>query len=166
MLLYAHLNRHSVAIPFMEVLQERILIIYPFLANQFLGFLADAKYTNAMISAIHVIQAIKQAVIPNTPIQHQHANPRISIWNNTFRVVGENQVFTDSRVVFWGHAYLHDTNTQFLPFDVQMENSDDEECDVDVLISRKKRKNDGDRQELPAAHTPYYPEVCPFFLGF
>ena len=160
MLLYAHLNRCSFLTPLLKALQERILIIYPFLADRFLGFLADAKYSDAVKSAIHMIQAIKQATIPNTSTKNSHAIPRICIWNTNFRVIGESQVFTDSRVMFWCHAYLHDENTEFTPFDVQLENSDDEEGDIDILMSRKKRKNDGDQQDLPAAYTPYYPEVC------
>ena len=166
MLLYAHLNRRPFLTPLLEALQERILTIYPFLADQFLRFLAEAKYSGAMKYAIYVIQAIKQAAIPNTPTKDSHAIPRICIWNTNFRVVGESQVFTDSRVMFWCHAYLHDTHTEFIPFKVQMENSDDEEGDVDVLMSRKKRKNDGDVQDLPAAHTPYYPKVSPLSTGF
>ena len=166
MLLYAHLNRRSFLTPSLKTLQERILTIYPFLADRFLGFLAEAKYSDAMKSAIHVIQAIKQAAIPNTLTKDSQVIPRIRIWNNNFRVTGESQIFTDSRVTLWCHAYLHDANTEFIPFDVQMENSDDEEGDVDVLISRKKQKNDGDEQDLPAAHTPYYPEVCPPCTGF
>src|SRR5215471_14997938 len=132
MLLYAHLNRRSLLSPSQESLQERILTIYPFLADQFLGFLAESKCSDAIKSAIHVIQAIKQAALPNTPTQDSHTIPRICIWNSGFRVAGESQIFTDSIVTFWCHAYLHDSNAEFIPFDVEMENSDDEEGDVDV----------------------------------
>ena len=164
--MYAHLNRRSFITLSLENLQERVLIIYPFLADKFLGFLADAKYRDAMKSAIHVIQAIKQAAIPNSPIKDSHTIPRVCIWNKKFRVVGESQVFTDSKVFFSCHAYLQNANTELTPFDAQMENSDDEENDVDILMSRKKQKNDGDEQDLPAAHTPYYPEVFPLSIEF
>ena len=165
MLLYAHLNRRSFLSPHLEALQERLLTIYPFLGDQFLGFLAETKYSDAMTSAIHVIQGLKQAAIPNTPSNDFHSIPRICIWNTNFRVLGESQVFTDSRVMFWCHGYLHDSNTEFLPIDIEMQNSDDEESDVDILTARKGRRNDGDKQNLPAAHTPYYPEVSPLCTG-
>lgn len=98
------------------------------------------------------------STLPNN-LPCQKSVPRLCIWNNNFRVVGESQVYTNSKVLFWCHAYLHDSNVEFSPIDVEMQNSDDELGDVEILIARKKRKNDGETQALPPADTPYYPEV-------
>ena len=158
MLLYTHLNRQFFFSPHLEALKEHLLTIYSFLGDQFLGFSAEAKYGDAMKSAIHLIQGIKQAAIQNSSSNNTHSISRIYIWNTNLGVLGENQVFTDSRVLFWCHAYLHDSNTNFNPIEIEIENFDDED---DILTAQKGRRNDGDKQDLPPAHTPYYPEVYP-----
>jgi len=169
MLVYAHLNRHPLPNTNLETIQEKIIPIYPFLADRFLNFLADAKYSEAMKITIHFVQAVKQATISDNPpnqISCTASNPRLCIWNNNFRVIGQSEICTDSKVLFWCHAYLQDSNTKFSPIEVKMENSDDEEGDVDILLGRKTRRNDGEIQILPPANTPYYPEVSsPMFLS-
>jgi hypothetical protein len=159
MLLYAYLNRYALPTLYLEKLQERVIPIYPFLADRLLMFLAEAKYGRAVKSTILFVQAIKQAVLSYSPSNNDYYQPipRVWLWNTNFRVIGETQIFTDSNVNFWCHAILSDT--EFIPNYIEMQNSDDEEGDVDLLIGRKKRKNDGDSQILPAAHTPYYPQV-------
>ena len=99
MLLYIHLNRQFFLSPHLEVLKEYLLSIYSFLGDQFLGFSVEAKYDDAMKSAIHLIQGIKQAAIQNSSSNNTHSIPRIYIWNTNLGVLGENQVFTDSRVL-------------------------------------------------------------------
>jgi Sec63 Brl domain len=162
MLVYAHLNRKPLPNTNLAMLQEKILPIYPFLADRFLNFLADSKYSDAMKTAIHFVKAIKQATISDNPpnqISCPASIPRLCMWNNNFRVIGQSEIYTNSKVLFWCHAYLHDSDTEFSPIEVKMENSDDEEGDVGILLGRKTRKNEGDTQILQSANTPYYPEV-------
>lgn len=162
MLVYAHLNRQPLPNTNLEMLQEKIVPIYPFLADRFLNFLADAKYSDAMKAVIQFVQAIKQATISDNPpnqISCPASIPRLCIWNNSFRVVGQSEIYTNSKVLFWCHAYLHDSNTEFSPIEIKMENSDDEEGDVGILLGRKTRKNDGETQILQPASNPHYPEV-------
>ena len=169
MLIYAHLNRHPLPTTNLQTLQETILPIYPFLADRLISFLVATKYGGAIKSTILLIQAIKQATMPNslpsTDLPCKTSIPKLYIWNNNFRVSGERQVYTDSKVWFWCHAYLHDSNIKFSPIAVEMLNSDDEEGDVEVILARKKRKNDGDIQILPPANTPYFPDVSHFIFA-
>jgi hypothetical protein len=120
-----------------------------------------------MKPTILFIQAIKQARFPGTHITDlscQTSIPRLCIWNKNFEVLGESKIYTDSNVLFWCHSYLCDSSSEFFPIDVEMENSDDEEGDVEILVARKKRKNDGDMQSLQLANIPYYPEVFSIYL--
>jgi hypothetical protein len=107
------------------------------------------------------MQAIKQATIPDTQ-QPSVMGYRIQIWNIHFQVHGEKRIFPGSTLFINFHAFLQDSESQkFMPIDVDMKDSDDEEGDVAILIGHKKAINNGDRQQLPLAHTPHYHEVCP-----
>lgn len=164
MLVYAHLNKISLS-GSLETLKDEIIPIYPCLASRFLIFLTEAKYSELVETTILFIQAVKQASFPGSPssdLPCQKSIPRIFAWNTHFHVPGEPQVITESKIIFSCHTILHDS-PDFTPFDVEMENSDDEESDVNILLRRKKRKNDGDKQILPEAHTPYYPKVSRLF---
>ena len=106
------------------------------------------------------MQAIKQATIP--AIQQPSAiSYRIQLWNIHFQVHGERRIFPGSTLFINFHAFLQDSESQkFMPIDVDMKDSDDEEGNVAILIGCKKAINNGDRQQLPLAHTPRYYEVC------
>jgi hypothetical protein len=91
-------------------------------------------------------------------------SPRLHVWNTQFRVYGEKQILSSSIVYLYFHALLQDTR-DFKAMEADIEDSDCEEGDVDILIGRKSYKNDGDRQQLPPAHTPFYPEVCLQSMG-
>jgi hypothetical protein len=86
-------------------------------------------------------------------------SPHLHVWNTQFRVYGEKQILSSSIVYLYFHALLQDTR-DIKVIEADIEDSDYEEGDVDILIGRKRYKNDGDRQQLPPAHTPFYPEVC------
>jgi len=88
-------------------------------------------------------------------------SPHLHVWNTQFRVYGEKQILPTSTVYLCFHALLRDTLDFPRAVEAEIEDSDDEEGDVDILIGRKCHKNDGDSQQLPPAHTPFYPEVFP-----
>jgi len=81
-------------------------------------------------------------IIQNSSSNNIHSISCIYIWNTNLGVLDENQVFTDSRVLFWCHAYLHDSNIDWDSIEIEMENFDDEN---DILTARKGRRNDGDK---------------------
>lgn len=157
MLLYAHLNRQHLSTTQFEDIRERILKTFSFLIDRLLPFLAEA---NAVKSAILLVQMLKQATSLNSPSSDcQHSIPRIRVWNTSFRVIGESQVFTDSKVLFQCHMCLHDSNIEFEPMDFELQDPDEEEAEIVDIMLRKTHKNAGDKQDLLVAHTPYYPEV-------
>lgn len=94
---------------------------------------------------------ITEYASPNSPLLH--------VWNTQFRVYGEKQILSSSIVYLYFHVLLQDIR-DFTATEGDIEDSDYEEEDVDILIGRKSCKNDGDKQQLPPAHTPFYPEVC------
>jgi hypothetical protein len=114
-------------------------------------------------------QAIRQATSPFTkslPVTF-NLSPRIHIWNICFRVHGEKQIYPNSAIYIYFHTILQDTpDPVTLPIAVDVEDSDEEEGDVDILIGRKLPKNDGVKLDLAAAHNPYYPDVHPPFPKF
>jgi hypothetical protein len=110
-------------------------------------------------AAILLAQSIKQA---STAVsEHTPYCPRIILWNIHLQVHGETKIFPKSSTYICFHALLDDAATGIIepPKIAAMEDSESEEGDVDILIGRKKYKRQGDKQNLPAAHAPYYPEV-------
>jgi len=87
------------------------------------------------------------------------SNNRLCITNISFRVAGQGEITPMSRIIFSLHASLCDANDSVIAKDTDLECSDDDDDDLDVLLGRKKRKNSGDEIDLPAAHSPYFPEV-------
>ena len=169
MLMYAHLQRHSLP-PSLEALKEKILVIYPVLAEFLLMFLADVKHSDAMEAVIQYIQAIKQAIPPSpSPVSHhlpcQHDIPHLAITREAFYIWGQTKIYTDSRPYFSFRAMLYPSEIVGPPpftrrISAQI-GQDKEQIDVDgdVLMNRKSRKDAGGSSVLQPAYTPYYPEV-------
>ena len=167
--MYAHLQRRSLS-PSLQALKEKILVIYPVLAEFLLTFLADAKRSDAMEAVVQYIQAIKQAASPSpnsSPVSQyrpcQHDIPHLAITCEAFYIWGQTKIYTDSRPYFSFRAMLYPSEIVGAPpftrrISAQI-GQDKEQIDVDVLMNRKPRKDAGDSSFLQPAYTPYYPEV-------
>jgi len=158
--------------PRLRLIKDKIIVLYPVLAEYLLTFLVAAKYGEAMEAVIQSIQAIKQASLPTSPAESfqlpcQKKVPHLSITNGVFSTWSQKRVYTHSRPQFSFRAMLYPSQiVRALPVrraSVPIE-LEDEEVDVDVLMHRKPRKDAGDISILPPAHTSYYPEV-PLLLG-
>jgi hypothetical protein len=99
-------------------LKDEIAIIYIFLISRFLVFLTDAKNKTAIKSAILLIQSIRQGVMPDSIVSNstlEKSSFKIHVWNTNFRVLGEHNIFTGSKVTFECCIALYDPNTDLCP---------------------------------------------------
>jgi hypothetical protein len=165
MLLHVHLYRSSLPSS-LHALKEKVIIIFSFLASQFLKFQGNAKYSILMTSTTFLIQSIKQATMSNVSVNDLFFTTsfsKIGIHNVRFRVLGENKVLSNSQITAQFHVFLYDCNEEITSLQVETENSEDNENDINMLLHRKHRNNEGDRQNLHLASTSYYSEVLGSF---
>ena len=166
----AHFQRYSLP-PSLRGLKDKIIVIYPVLAAYLITFLVEAKDDQAMEATIKFIQSIKQAALPDSSCEHHcppyHRKiPHLSISNEVFQIWGQTKIYTDSRPYLCFHGRLYSTgNGRLAParrqisVPIDITDSDGEEVDVDILMSRKPRKGAGNVSITPPAYTPYFPEV-------
>jgi hypothetical protein len=74
-------------------------------------------------------------------------------------VPGEAEIPPDSKIRLSFHAHLHAFSDPRAAEELSLEDSEDEDEDLNILLQRKKRRNAGDAVNSPAAHLPHYPEV-------
>jgi hypothetical protein len=167
---YAHVQRISLP-PRLRLIKDKIIIIYPVLAEYLLTFVVAAKYSEAMEAVIQCIQAIKQAAIPSSqfpqsPHRHhpcQNEVPHLAITNEVFRMWSQKKVYTHSRPQFSFRGMLYPSQIVGLAPPVRRASVpielEDKMIDVNVLMDRKPRNDAGDISLMSPAYTPYYPQV-------
>lgn len=121
---------------------------------------AIAKLRMDSKCVLQLIQQIKEAKTRDQPAAKVTlSNTRLRVTNIAFRVAGQSEITPASRMIFSLHVSLYEADDSVIAKDMDLGCSDDDDDNLDVLLGRKKRKNAGDEVDLPAAHSPYFPEV-------
>jgi len=168
---YSHLQRISLP-PRLRLIKEKIIAIYPVLADYLLTFLVAAKYGESMEGVIQCIQAVRQAALPTSSfvdsfqLPCQTKIPNLTITNGVFRMWSEKRIYIHSQPQFSFCAMIYPSQAPpirraFVP--IQLE---DKAVDVGILMNRKPRTDAGNISILQPAHTSYHPEVFTSFIGF
>ena len=164
--MYAHVQRISLP-PRLRLIKDKIIIIYPVLAEYLLTFVVAAKYSEAMEAVIQFIQAtIPGSSLPQNPhrpVPCQNEVPHLAITNEVFRMWSQKKVYTHSRPQFSFRGMLYPSRIVGLApparrasVPIELE---DKMIDVDVLMNRKPPNDAGDISIMSPAYAPYYPQV-------
>jgi hypothetical protein len=110
-LVYAHLKRKSIPFPVLEDLQSRILLHFRTLVQHLFGFVTEAKYSEAILNSIYLLQQIHQANFPGTraeiPKCSEYAMAKVQLNDLIFQGCAEDGlVETNSTVSFSCQAKL------------------------------------------------------------